>query len=70
MDEFYAGRRIAEINFEYLTYAIPNVKIADLTDDPVLNPSEEILERCETLKNLGSDVDDMYSSYWKTYKAA
>lgn len=67
---FMLDGEIAEINFEYLTYAIPNVKIADLTDDPVLNPSEEILERCETLKNLGSDVDDMYSSYWKTYKAA
>lgn len=67
---FMLDGEIAEINFEYLTYAIPNVKIADLTDDPVLNPSEEILDRCETLKNLGSDVDDMYSSYWKTYKAA
>ena len=41
---FMLDGEIAEINFEYLTYAIPNVKIADLTDDPVLNPSEEILE--------------------------
>lgn len=67
---FMLDGEIAEINFEYLTYAIPNVKIADLMDDPVLSPSEEVLSRCETLKNLGSEADDMYSSYWKKYKAA
>ena len=56
-------------NFEYLTYAIPNDQIADLTNEPVLNPSSEILKKCETLANLGSEVDDMYSRYWKEYKS-
>lgn len=60
---------VAKTNFEYLTYAIPNKEIADLVDEPVLNPSEEILAKCETLRNLGSQIDDMYSRYWKTYKA-
>lgn len=59
----------AETNFEYLTYAIPNKEIADLVDEPVLDPSEDILANCETLRNLGADGDDMYSKYWKTYKA-
>jgi spermidine/putrescine-binding protein len=59
----------ARLNFEYLTYAIPNTQILDLTDNPILNPSDEILSRCETLQNLGSEADDMYSRYWKEFKA-
>lgn len=60
---------IARVNFEYLTYGIPNKEILDLTDNPILNPSDEVLARCETLANLGSDADDMYSRYWKLFKA-
>ena len=59
----------AEYNFEYLTYAIPNTRIADLTDEEVLNPPKEVLAKCETLKNLGAEADDMYSKYWKEYKS-
>ena len=59
----------ARLNFEYLTYAIPNTQILDLTDNPILNPSDEILSRCETLQNLGPEADDLYSKYWKEFKA-
>lgn len=59
----------AEDNFEYLTYAIPNTQVDDVTEEPVLNPSAEVLARCETLKNLGAEADDMYSKYWKEYKS-
>lgn len=59
----------AEDNFDYLTYAIPNTRIADLTDEEVLNPPKEVLAKCETLKNLGAEADDMYSKYWKEYKS-
>ena len=60
---------VARTNFEYLTYGIPNKEILDLTDNDILNPSDEILSRCETLKNLGPTVDDLYSKYWKEFKA-
>ncbi|MBQ9961286.1 MAG: spermidine/putrescine ABC transporter substrate-binding protein [Firmicutes bacterium] len=60
---------VAETNFEYLTYAIPNKEIDDLVDEPVLNPSNSVLAKCETLKNLGPEGDDLYSKYWKQYKA-
>lgn len=60
---------VARLNFEYLTYAIPNTEILDLTDNPILNPSDDILSRCETLKNLGPEADDMYSRYWKIFKS-
>lgn len=66
---FMLDGEVAATNFEYLTYAIPNIQIADLVDEPVLNPTAEELANCETLKNLGSEADDMYSSYWKTYRA-
>lgn len=59
----------AEDNFEYLTYAIPNTRIADLTDEEVLNPPKKVLAKCETLKNLGAEADDMYGKYWKEYKS-
>jgi len=60
---------VAELNFEYLTYAIPNTQIAELTSAEVLNPSAELLAKCETLKNLGPELDDMYSRYWKAFKS-
>jgi len=66
---FMYSEEIARLNFDYLTYAIPNSQILDLTDNPILNPSDEILSRCETLKNLGPELDDMYSRYWKEFKS-
>ncbi len=71
----------AVANFEYLTYAIPNTQLDDyvyedyiegemvLSEIGIVNPSEEILARCETLKNLGPEGDDMYSRYWKIFKS-
>ncbi len=71
----------AVANFEYLTYAIPNTQLDDyvyedyiegetiLSEIEIVNPSEEILARCETLKNLGAEGDDMYSRYWKEFKS-
>lgn len=66
---FMLDGETAAANFDYLTYAIPNSQILDLMDAPVLNPSEEVLAKCETLKNLGPDADDMYSKYWKNFKS-
>lgn len=66
---FMLDGEIARVNFEYLTYGIPNKEILDLTDNPILNPPAEVLAKCETLANLGNDGDDMYSRYWKLFKA-
>ena len=40
-----------------------------LSEIEIINPPEEVLERCETLKNLGPEGDDMYSRYWKEFKS-
>ncbi|MBR4862330.1 MAG: extracellular solute-binding protein [Firmicutes bacterium] len=66
---FMYEEKSARLNFEYLTYAIPNTQILDLTDNPILNPGDEILFRCETLHNLGPKADDMYSRFWKEFKS-
>lgn len=66
---FMLNGEVAAVNFDYLTYAIPNTQIAALTDSPVLNPAAEVLESCETLHNLGAEADAMYSRYWKELKA-
>ncbi|MCQ2550695.1 MAG: ABC transporter substrate-binding protein [Clostridia bacterium] len=61
-------------NFEYLTYAIPNTGMYSMMDKEYLNnevlfPSDETLERCETLVTLDADTRKMYSRYWKKFKA-
>lgn len=67
--DFLLTENAARKNFEYLTYGIPNKTILDLTDNEILNPKESILAKSETLKNLGSEADDMYSKYWKIFKS-
>ena len=35
----------------------------------VLFPEDKVLEKCEALKNLGPDADDLYTKYWKKFKS-
>ena len=67
-------------NFEYLTYAIPNTQLDRyeyeflsgedyLVNSPIVNPSSDIIANSETLHNLGPEADDLYSKYWKKFKA-
>ncbi len=66
---------VAYKNFEYLTYSTPNdaarkMLPKELQNDPVLFPSDEVLSKCEALRDLGPDGDDLYSKYWKIYKSS
>ncbi len=72
--DFMLREDVAYTNFEYLTYTIPNTAAVemisdDLVSNEVLFPPQEVMEKCETLKSLGVDADEMYSDYWKKYKA-
>ncbi|MCI5698041.1 MAG: ABC transporter substrate-binding protein [Clostridiales bacterium] len=40
-----------------------------IKNNDVVFPSDEVLERCEILRNLGSDGDDLYTDIWKKFKA-
>lgn len=72
--DFMMAKNTALKNFEYLTYAIPNKAVMEkIKDDKkttsYLFPEVQILSKCEMLKSLGVEADDMYSSYWKEFKA-
>lgn len=71
---FLADKKIALKNYEYLTYSIPNVSVidevsSDAEKKAILFPEESLLTNCESLKSLGADADDLYSKYWKQFKA-
>ncbi len=72
--DFMCRADVAYTNFEYLTYTLPNqaaieTMSEDLISNEVLFPTEDVLSNCETIKSLGSEGDEMYSDYWKKYKA-
>ncbi len=72
--DFMLSEEAALKNFDYLTYSIPNkAVISEVSGDEkmmsYLFPGDEVLSKCETLKSLGAENDDMYSKYWKEFKA-
>ncbi len=71
---FLCKKGVAATNFDYLYYTTPNKACLPLIDqealaDPAIFPSDEDLERCESLKTLGTDDMAIYSKYWKKIKA-
>lgn len=40
-----------------------------IKNNGVIFPSNEVLERCEMLRDLGPDGDDLYTDIWKKFKA-
>ena len=74
--DFLARPEISLMNFDYITYSIPNIPGRELIEDEevrnseVAFPPEEELERCETLVYLGEEADKLYSEAWKKVKSA
>lgn len=71
---FLCKAEVAAQNFDYLCYTTPNEAAYDLIDeeylnDPAVFPSEETLERCESLTMLDNESTDLYSKYWKEVKS-
>jgi len=71
---FLCKAEVAAQNFDYLCYTTPNEAAYDLIDeeylnDPAVFPSEETLERCESLTMLDNKSTDLYSKYWKEVKS-
>ena len=71
---FMLDKKVAMKNFDYLTYSIPNISVIDSVKDDqammkVLFPEDSVLEKCEALKNLGPQIDDLYTKYWKKFKS-
>lgn len=71
---FLCKAEVAAKNFDYLYYTTPNEAALDLIDEEALEeeaifPTEETLERCESLRMLDNDSTDLYSKYWKEVKS-
>lgn len=66
---------IAYKNFKYLTYSTPNEGARKLMPAKYRNSStlfltDRQLAKCQVLRDLGPDGDDLYSTYWKMFKAS
>ena len=66
---------IAKMNFDYITYSIPNTAGRALIDDeslrnsPIAFPDDSKLENCETFRFLGDDNDALYNRLWREIKS-
>lgn len=66
---------IAKMNFDYITYSIPNTAGHDLIEDeslrnsPIAFPDDSKLENCETFRFLGDDNDALYNRLWREIKS-
>ena len=70
---FMCREDIAKQNFDYLTYSTPNIAAQALIDEEILNdesvfPTDETIDNCEVLKDLGPEGNELYSKYWKEFK--
>ena len=74
--DFLSRPEISLLNFDFITYSIPNIPGRELIEDEevrnseVAFPPEEDLERCETFIYLGEEADKLYSEAWKKVKSA
>ena len=53
-------------NFDEQAYGGKGV----IKENQIVFPSDDVLKRCEILRNLGPDGDDLYTNIWKKFKAS
>ena len=66
---------IAQRNCEYICYSTPNRETVELMGEeyqsnPVFNPSQEILDRCEFFHDIPDQYLKIYNSFWEQVKNA
>lgn len=72
---FLCEPEIALMNFEEITYSTPNTGARELIEDEELRENEvvfpgiDIIDRCETFKYLGLEMDDIYLNKWREVKS-
>ncbi|MCM1498830.1 MAG: extracellular solute-binding protein [Clostridium sp.] len=72
---FLCRPEIALMNFEYITYSIPNTEGRKLIEDEAIRNSEIAFpdlsqyEQLETFRYLGSETEKMYNAFWKEIKS-
>lgn len=72
--DFICRKDVAQVNFDYVYYSTPNEAVLEDIDeeekeeDKIIFPDEDILNRCEMFKYLGSDMEEFYNRLWKELK--
>ena len=72
--DFLCREDAAMLNFDYVCYATPNLKVLEQLDDetrndPTIFPPEEVLENCEVYKQTSDETTEYYSYLWKLLKS-
>lgn len=72
--DFLCREDVAMLNFDYVCYATPNLKVLEQLDDETKNdrtifPSEEVLENCVVYKQFSQETTAYYSYLWKKLKS-
>ena len=66
---------IAQMNCDYIRYSSPNVGAIELmgdeyTENPVMNPAQEVLDKCEFFHDIDSAFLSVYNAMWMEVKQA
>ena len=73
--DFLCRPEIAKMNFDYITYSIPNSEGRKLIEEDWMResriafPEPEDLVNCETFKFLGDENDAVYNQLWREVKS-
>ena len=73
--DFLCRPDIAKMNCEFIWYSSPNAAAIELmgeeyTEDPTINPPEEIIARCEFFHDIPDDKLTIYNLFWEQIKNA
>ena len=72
---FLCKPEIVKMNFEYITYSIPNTAGRELIEDPAMRnstvafPDVSQLTNCETFNFLGDKNEALYNELWREVKS-
>lgn len=72
---FLCRPEIAQMNCEYIFYSSPNQGAIDLmgeeyTENETINPSDEVIARCEFYHDLDDKTLSLYNTFWDQVKNA
>ena len=73
--DFLCRPDIAQMNCEYIWYSSPNAAAIELmgedyTENPTINPPQEVIDRCEFFHDIPDDFLSVYNSFWNMVKNA
>jgi spermidine/putrescine transport system permease protein len=72
---FLCKPEIAKMNFDYITYSIPNsagqalIEEPEYRNSPIAFPDLNSLTNCETLQYIGEENDAVYNRLWREVKS-